>query len=152
MNRLSSSPPTIEREFAMKLITGLMLIVTLLVIGDSVRAAETAWTCSAASGSWSATETWEGRKVPEVGALVHVRPGHVVVYDVKTETPIRAVYVAGTLTFSADREAAVAVGEDGLRTSRRRFARSLQQYFVFESDGLSVGHAAARLVVQEHRL
>ena len=86
----------------MKLVPGLMLVFTFLVIGISSEAAEISWTQSAASGPWSAATTWVGGKVPEAGALVHVKPGHVVVYDVKSETPIRAVYVAGTLTFAAD--------------------------------------------------
>lgn len=94
----------------MKLLPGLMLVVTLLVVGISANAAETVWTRSAASGPWSAVATWEGGRVPEAGARVHVRPGHVVVYDVKTETPIRAVYVAGTLTFAADRDTQMNVG------------------------------------------
>ncbi|MBC7818267.1 MAG: G8 domain-containing protein, partial [Planctomycetaceae bacterium] len=94
----------------MKLVSSLMLVVTLLVVGISANAAETPWTRSAASGSWSAAATWEGGKVPEAGARVHVRPGHVVVYDVKSETPIRAVYVAGTLTFAADKDTRLDVG------------------------------------------
>lgn len=94
----------------MKLVSSLILIVTLLVVGVPANAAETAWTQSAASGSWSAAATWVGGKVPEAGARVHVRPGHVVVYDVKSETPIRAVYVAGTLTFAADRDTQLIVG------------------------------------------
>ncbi len=94
----------------MKLIPGLMLVVTLLVVGISADAAETPWTRSTASGLWSVAATWEGGKVPEAGARVHVRPGHVVVYDVKSETPIRAVCVAGTLTFAADRDTRLDVG------------------------------------------
>ena len=41
---------------------------------------------------------------------MHVRPGHVVVYDVKSEMPIRAVCIAGTLTFAADRDTRLDVG------------------------------------------
>ena len=92
----------------MKLVPGLML-VAVLVIGISADAAET-WTRSAGSGAWSAAATWEGGKVPEAGARVHVRPGHVVVYDVKSETPIRAVCVAGTLTFAANKDTRLDVG------------------------------------------
>ncbi len=94
----------------MKLVQYLMLVVTVFVVGASANAAETPWTRSAASGSWSASATWEGGKVPEAGARVHVRPGHVVVYDVKSEMPIRAVYVAGTLTFAADKDTRLDVG------------------------------------------
>lgn len=94
----------------MKLVLGLVLVVTVLVIGASADAAETPWIRSAVSGPWSAAATWEGGKIPEAGARVHVRPGHVVVYDVKSETPIRAVCVAGTLTFAADRDTQLNVG------------------------------------------
>ena len=94
----------------MKLVPSLMLVATTLVAGMSADAAETSWNRSVASGPWSAAATWEGGKVPEAGARVHVRPGHVVVYDVKSESPIRAVYVAGTLTFAADKDTRLDVG------------------------------------------
>ena len=88
----------------------ILLSVAGWPLGSSVMGADSVWTRTAASGAWSAAATWEGGKVPEAGARVHVRPGHAVVYDVKTETPIRAVYVAGTLTFAADRDTQLIVG------------------------------------------
>lgn len=94
----------------MKLVSGLLLMVTLLVVGVSANAAETSWIRSTGSGPWSVAATWEGGKVPAAGARVHVRAGHVVVYDVKTETPTRAVCIAGTLTFAADRDTQLNVG------------------------------------------
>jgi hypothetical protein len=62
------------------------------------------------SGPWSAPATWEGGKVPAAGARVLVQPGHRVVYDVKSEAPIRAINVAGTLRFATDRDTLLTVG------------------------------------------
>src|SRR4051794_32985557 len=59
---------------------------------------------SARSGPWSASATWEGGKVPTAGARVQVCAGHVVVYDVNSDKPIRSVHVAGTLTMAHDRD------------------------------------------------
>ncbi len=90
-----------------------LLVIELADFGQKTStaiSAEPLWTQSAKSGAWSDAATWTGGNIPGVGALVHVRPGHVVVYDVKTETPIRAVYVAGTLTFAADRDTQLNVG------------------------------------------
>ena len=87
-----------------------LLVCTVFAPATFANAAETPWTRSADNGPWSAAATWEGGKVPDAGARVHVKPGHVVVYDVKSETPIRAVYVAGTLTFAADRDTRFDVG------------------------------------------
>ena len=39
-----------------------------------------------------------------------IRPGHRVVYDVRSEVPIRAINVAGTLTFATDRDTRLDVG------------------------------------------
>ena len=65
---------------------------------------------SARSGPWSATATWEGGKVPAAGARVLIRTGHKITYDVKSEDVIRAINVAGTLTFAADRDTRLDVG------------------------------------------
>ncbi len=62
------------------------------------------------SGPWSATATWDGGKVPGAGARVQVHEGHTVVYDVKSEQPIRLVHVAGTLTFAHDKDTQLDVG------------------------------------------
>ncbi len=51
---------------------------------------------SAQSGPWSAAATWEGTQVPGAGARAQIREGHTVVYDVKSQQPIRMVHVAGT--------------------------------------------------------
>ena len=65
---------------------------------------------SARSGPWSAATTWEGGRVPGAAARVQVRAGHTVVYDVKSEQPIRMVHVAGTLTFAHERDTRLDVG------------------------------------------
>ena len=54
---------------------------------------------SAQSGLWSAPATWEGNQIPRAGARVLIRTGHRVVYDVQTPVAIRAINVAGTLSF-----------------------------------------------------
>src|SRR5262249_90120 len=64
----------------------------------------------AGSGPWSAATTWEGGKVPGAGARVLIRTGHRVVYDVQSDVVIRAVNVAGTLSFAADRDTRLDVG------------------------------------------
>jgi hypothetical protein len=65
---------------------------------------------SAHSGSWSAPETWEGGKVPGAGARVQVRPGHVVVYDRVATEAVRAIHIAGVLTFAPDKDTRLDVG------------------------------------------
>jgi hypothetical protein len=62
------------------------------------------------SGPWSAPATWEGGKVPGAGARVLVRAGHRVVYDAQADLVIRAINVAGTLSFAADRDTRLDVG------------------------------------------
>ena len=80
--------------------------------GNSCFAAENAQGLirSAHSGQWSAPATWEGGKVPGADARVQIREGHVVVYDVKSELPIRLVHVAGTLTFDREKDTRLDVG------------------------------------------
>src|SRR5262249_15131243 len=59
---------------------------------------------SARSGPWSAPATWEGGRVPGAGARVLIRAGQRVVYDVKSTQVVRAINVAGTLSFATDRD------------------------------------------------
>ena len=86
------------------------MTVMLLTLSLPVFAADAVWVASARSGAWSELATWDGGKVPTAGARVHVKAGHVVVYDVKSEAALRAVYVAGTLSFAADRDTRLDVG------------------------------------------
>jgi hypothetical protein len=65
---------------------------------------------SARSGPWSASATWEGGKVPAAGARVLVRPGHTIVYDIRSGQPLRSIHVGGVLTFSPDRDTRLDIG------------------------------------------
>lgn len=65
---------------------------------------------SVQSGPWSDAATWEGGKVPGAGARVQIREGHVVVYDVQSEAPIRLIHVAGTLRFDREKDTRLDVG------------------------------------------
>jgi hypothetical protein len=69
-----------------------------------------AWIRSAKNGSWSEPSTWEGGKVPPVGARVQVRSGHVVTYDVNSDQAIPAIHIAGRLSFARDRTTRLDVG------------------------------------------
>jgi hypothetical protein len=84
------------------------LFATLLT--SAAGAADAPLVRSAKSGAWSAADTWEGGKVPPAGARVQVRAGDRVVYDVTSDTAIRSIHVAGTLTFAADRDTRLDVG------------------------------------------
>jgi len=65
---------------------------------------------SAQSGPWSAPTTWQGGQVPAAGARVHIREGHAVTYDVRSDAVVRAINVAGTLAFAPDRDTLLNVG------------------------------------------
>lgn len=65
---------------------------------------------SARSGRWSAPATWVGNKTPGSGARVLIREGHTVVYDVQSTAAIRAINVAGTLSFAANQDTRLDVG------------------------------------------
>lgn len=65
---------------------------------------------SAKSGPWSAASTWAGNAVPGPGAKVLVRTGHRVVYDANSADVIRAINVAGTLTFDPTNDTKLEVG------------------------------------------
>jgi len=65
---------------------------------------------SVTSGPWSAAATWSTKRVPAAGDHVQIRTGHRVVYDVESDAAIRAIHVAGTLAFAADRDTRLDVG------------------------------------------
>jgi len=65
---------------------------------------------SVKSGAWSSPQTWEGGKVPAAGARVHVLAGHAVTYDVAEEGVVRAINIAGTLSFARDKDTLLNVG------------------------------------------
>ena len=64
---------------------------------------------SVKSGNWSEASTWGGT-IPAAGQRIQVRPGHQVIYDVQSDTPIRLVHVAGTLQFSQEKSTKLVVG------------------------------------------
>src|SRR5262245_4015668 len=86
--------------------------LTALVLSTlSLQAAEPpAVSRSARSGPWSAAATWEDGRVPGVGARVLVREGHTVKYDIASDKAIRAINVAGTLTFATEKDTRLDVG------------------------------------------
>lgn len=86
------------------------LIALTLVAGSQfvLKAAEVSR--SARSGPWSAAATWEEGRVPGAGARVLVREGHKVVYDIASDKAIRAINIAGTLTFAIDKDTRLDVG------------------------------------------
>src|SRR4051812_31718110 len=80
----------------------LSLFITPLLADDVIR--------SAKSGSWLAPDTWSTGKVPGSGARVHVLAGHTVTYDAAEDDVIRAINIAGTLSFARDRDTRLNVG------------------------------------------
>ncbi len=99
-------PPISVRAFRFLIALTIAAFATAL----PVSAAEAPLIRSAQSGSWSAPATWEGGKVPGAGARVQVRHGHVVVYDRASDEAVRAVYIAGVLTFAPDKDTRLDVG------------------------------------------
>jgi hypothetical protein len=82
----------------------------LIFLSQAARAAESPLVQSARSGAWSSGDTWVGGKVPAAGSRVQIRAGHEVVYDQESVTSIRAIFVAGRLTFATDRDTRLDVG------------------------------------------
>src|SRR5687768_10392501 len=64
---------------------------------------------SARNGKWSDPATWAGKKIPQSGDNIQIRPGHEVTYDVKSAS-VRVLHVAGTLTFARDKSTQLEVG------------------------------------------
>lgn len=61
-------------------------------------------------GAWSNPTTWENGHVPKAGDRVQIRTGHEVLYDVESDAAIRAIHVAGSLSFATDRDTRLDVG------------------------------------------
>jgi hypothetical protein len=98
-------PPTLAAVLSTFLVTGSLLADSPAKVKPAAPVIRTA-----TSGPWSAPSTWEGGRVPSTGARVLIRPGQRVVYDVKSPHVIRAINVAGTLTFATDRDTLLVVG------------------------------------------
>ena len=65
---------------------------------------------TARGGKWSDAQTWEGARPPQAGDFVQVRSGHAVTYDVDSGAALRMLHVAGTLTFSREKNTLLDVG------------------------------------------
>src|SRR5688500_9248813 len=65
---------------------------------------------SVADGAWSSAKTWEKGHIPVAGDRVQIRKGHDVLYDISSESAIRAIHVAGALRFATDRDTRLDVG------------------------------------------
>jgi hypothetical protein len=89
------------------------------------RAAEIPLVQSVRSGGWSEATTWSGGKVPPAGSRVLIRAPHEVLYDAAEASPVRALFIAGTLRFAPDRDTRLEVGllkiQDGEETSEEGF-------------------------------
>ena len=89
-------------------------VIALILVGcwPSIitQAVEVRLIRTAQSGPWSDVATWEGGEVPSAGTSVQIRTGHKVTFDVVSTQPIRAVFVAGTLSFANDRDTRLDVG------------------------------------------
>lgn len=81
-----------------------MIRLCLLLFFSFLATSGAATVRTVASGVWSAGATWETGAMPAAGDVVLVRPGHRVVYDVKSETVLRAVHIGGVLSFSREKD------------------------------------------------
>jgi len=82
-------------------------------------------TRTAKSGLWSDAQTWENGRKPQASDIIQVRSGHAVTYDIESNDALRMIHVAGTLTFSRDKNTLLDVGlikiEPGETTSEDGF-------------------------------
>lgn len=86
------------------------IVVFAGIVAMTAPAAEPAVIRSATSGAWSDKTTWERGRVPGGGDRVLIREGHRVVYDVRSDAAIRAINIAGTLSFAPDKDTRLDVG------------------------------------------
>ena len=83
----------------------LLCLLTVPAFGEPVKFDAV----SVKSGPWSEVATWGG-KPPNAGERVQIRAGDVVTYDVESPDALRMVHVAGTLTFSREKNTRLEVG------------------------------------------
>jgi hypothetical protein len=108
----------------------LAAIVSLVLFAAQARAADPV-IFSAKSGPWSVPATWAGGKVPGEGARVLVKPGHRVVYDVKSDAVIRGLNIAGSVVFATDKDTVLNVG-----------LIKIQEGETYSEDGFDCDHAS----------
>jgi len=88
----------------------LSLALAALAGLSSARAGDIHLVRSAQSGPWSATATWAGGKIPAAGESVQIQTGHAITYDMESAQAIRAIFIAGRLSFAPDRDTRLEVG------------------------------------------
>lgn len=88
-----------------------LMILAVSIARTNCDAAEPGkWIHSVRSGPWSSSATWSSSSVPGEGSRVHIAAGNKVTYDIQSDANIRAVSIAGTLTFLPDRDTQLNVG------------------------------------------
>lgn len=87
-----------------------LAIFTMLILTAAATAQPEKLIRTAKNGAWSDPSTWEGGRVPGALSRVQVKPGHEVVYDVKSDAIIRFIHVGGTLSFAHNRDTLLNVG------------------------------------------
>src|ERR1043166_8378276 len=107
---LTSPPNLLVSRPTMRIKFMLFAVAVIAPPVSFLSAQQTEWLYSGKSGPWSAPATWAGGKVPGAGAMVHIRPGHTVVYDVDSEAVIRTINLGGALTFARDKNTRLDVG------------------------------------------
>jgi hypothetical protein len=86
------------------------LLLALITIANVGLAEEAPVVRTVQSGAWSSATTWAGGRLPGAGAKVLICAGHAVVYDLAAPAPIRALFIAGALSFAPDRSTRLDVG------------------------------------------
>jgi formylglycine-generating enzyme required for sulfatase activity len=106
----SRTPEPLTRKNAIIGIRPLLRIAAAAANEPVTKPAGIAVIRSAKSGPWSDAQTWEGGKLPAVGNSVLVREGHKIIYDRSSDQAIRALFIAGQLSFATDRDTRLDVG------------------------------------------
>lgn len=123
------------------------VVGSLLAFSVSVaNAEELTAVFSKQSGPWSASETWESGRIPERGEQVVIRSGHVVKYDLESNTVYRLVQIAGTLEFAKDRSTLLNAGLVSLLDSEI----PTEEGFDCHPMPATTGHAGHDHVMHEH--
>src|SRR4051794_38124834 len=91
-------------------ITPVFFLVSLVAFALPIRSLSAALIESRQSGAWSEPATWVGGAIPAAGNSVQIHEGHTVIYDRSSSDAIRALFIAGTLSFARDRDTRLEVG------------------------------------------
>ncbi|HEX7010643.1 MAG TPA: G8 domain-containing protein, partial [Phycisphaeraceae bacterium] len=104
---------------------------------------------SQGDGRWSNPQTWEGGEIPGKGARVQIRPGHVVEYDLSSDTPIRTIHVAGRLTFATDQDTRLDVGLIRIQAGETFVEEGFDCHMMHRADHGGHGEAALEIGTPE---